>query len=58
MSDDEKPVPREASTPAAAGDDAISAERLLAGRDEVRIELKGEIYRLRLTRRGRLILTK
>ena len=32
----------------------ILAEQLLAGRQEVVIELKGECYRLRLTRRGRL----
>lgn len=36
----------------------IRAEQLFAGRNEVVIEHKGECYRLRLTRRGRLILTK
>ncbi len=44
--------------PAEPRDPPILAEQLFAGRREVVIEHKGECYRLRLTRRGRLILTK
>ncbi|MFO0807520.1 MAG: hemin uptake protein HemP [Gemmataceae bacterium] len=48
----------EAQPPNASREDVIPAERLLAGRTELLIELRGEYYRLRMTRRGRLILTK
>ena len=55
------------STPAAsrAGSSATSGEVLtlssrdvMAGRDEIRIDHHGEIYRLRITNSGKLILTK
>ena len=36
----------------------ISSEALLGGRTEVRIRHRGEIYRLTLTRAGKLILHK
>jgi hemin uptake protein HemP len=36
----------------------ISSENLLAGRSEIHIRHRGEIYRLTLTRAGKLILHK
>jgi len=36
----------------------ISAQDLFAGRREIRIEHAGEMYRLRITRRNKLILQK
>lgn len=36
----------------------IALSGLLAGRNEVRIEHNGDIYVLRVTRNGKLILTK
>jgi len=36
----------------------ISSEALLGGRTEVRVRHRGEIYRLTLTRAGKLILHK
>lgn len=36
----------------------IEATRLLGERGMLRIDLNGELYTLRLTRNGRLILTK
>ena len=36
----------------------ISSEALLAGRSEIHIRHRGEIYRLSLTRAGKLILHK
>lgn len=38
--------------------DVIDSRRLLNGRDTVDIAHQGELYRLRLTRQGKLILTK
>lgn len=38
--------------------ETISSASLLQGRDAVSIEHKGELYRLRQTRQGKLILTK
>lgn len=38
--------------------DAIGSDTLLQGRDAVSIIHKGELYRLRQTRQGKLILTK
>ena len=37
---------------------AVCAERLFAGRQELRINYRGQEYRLRQTRNGKLILTK
>lgn len=36
----------------------LSSQELLGSRQEVEIEHQGEIYRLRVTRAGKLILTK
>jgi hemin uptake protein HemP len=36
----------------------LSSDELFRGRHEVEIEHQGEIYRLRVTRAGKLILTK
>jgi hemin uptake protein HemP len=36
----------------------ISSETLLGGRSEIRIRHRGEVYRLSLTRAGKLILHK
>lgn len=36
----------------------LNAKELLGERGVVRIELEGEVYTLRMTRNGRLILTK
>ena len=38
--------------------DRLSTEALFGTRAELEIEHKGEIYRLRITRAGKLILTK
>lgn len=48
---DDEPTPSELET-------VIPAERLFGDKREVWIELNGERYRLRITRRGRLILQK
>ncbi len=61
MSESQKPEPSppEASEP---GDREprrrIQSGELLAGAEEVLIEHEGQTYRLRLTRRGKLILHK
>jgi len=36
----------------------IESERLMQGKDQLEIIHRGEIYRLRVTRQGKLILTK
>lgn len=36
----------------------LRSDELFRGRQEVEIEHQGEVYRLRLTRAGKLILTK
>jgi hemin uptake protein HemP len=46
------------SRPPAAAPAEISAETLFQGQQEVRIQHQGEQYRLRITRNGKLILTK
>ena len=46
-------VPESAQTP-----DVIDATRLFGAAKEVQIELQGVRYRLRITRRGKLILQK
>ncbi len=38
--------------------EAISSVTLLNGRTEIKIEHEGEIYRLRRTSKGKLIMTK
>jgi hemin uptake protein HemP len=36
----------------------VSSEQLFDGRTEIRVRHRGEEYRLRITRQGKLILTK
>ncbi len=51
---DQKDEPKGQETPRRV----VEARQLLGGENEVWIEHGGVLYRLRLTRRGRLILTK
>jgi len=37
---------------------SISSQDLFQGRQEICIEHEGQVYRLRITRQGKLILTK
>jgi hemin uptake protein HemP len=54
-----RPVPTaDACLPLPVSPLEISSEALLGGRTEVRIRHRGEIYRLTLTRTGKLILHK
>lgn len=46
------------SPPRSARPHRISTRELFGGRREIEIEHNGEVYRLRITQRGRLILTK
>ena len=48
------------STPSQSGEDisVIASETLFAGRSEIRLRHRGQEYRLRITRQGKLILTK
>jgi hemin uptake protein HemP len=41
-----------------AASSGIQADQLFHGRQEIQIDHNGEIYRLRITRNGKLILTK
>ena len=54
------PPARRRDTPAAAkpAADVVASETLLGGRDQIRILHRGELYSLRETRNGKLILTK
>jgi hemin uptake protein HemP len=52
------PTADAASTAIAAGGGAVSSSTLLGGRQELLIQHRGEHYRLRVTRLGKLILTK
>lgn len=60
MNQEEDKVPSEktGATPAENQPRVVPAESLFAGAREVMIELNGERYRLRITRRGKLILQK
>jgi hemin uptake protein HemP len=49
-------APRDAASPRAIA--RISSDQLLAGSNEVHIEHRGSIYRLKQTSLGKLILTK
>ena len=53
--DPPQPADAQAAPPAGA---ALDSAVLLAGRSEVQIVHGGEVYRLRCTRAGKLILTK
>lgn len=57
MTDAEPPRTDDASAPPPAAA-AVDSAALLAGRSEVQIIHGGEVYRLRCTRAGKLILTK
>lgn len=55
----EKPPPNEISqSPGENPEKVLSAQEIFEGRREVIIELEGVQYRLRITRRNRLILQK
>lgn len=43
---------------ASAAADRITSSQLLQGRQQIEIEHCGELYRLRVTKSGKLILTK
>jgi hemin uptake protein HemP len=58
MTDERKQDKPEAPPAPAKPEAVIPAERLFGDRREVWIEHNGERYRLRITRRGRLILQK
>jgi len=45
-------------TPVAEPPPVITSDALLAGRSEIHIRHRGEVYRLTLTRAGKLILHK
>ncbi len=49
---------RHNTPPLKEGPEAISSEELLNGRAEIQIQHEGEIYRLRRTSKGKLIMTK
>jgi hemin uptake protein HemP len=51
-----RPAGSDASQPAEPVE--IDSEALLGGRSEIRIRHRGEVYRLTLTRAGKLILHK
>ncbi len=46
------------ASPRNAGAPGVTSEQLLGARGELKIEHAGEIYSLRRTRNGKLILTK
>ena len=49
---------REEESPAGEPERVLQADELFAGKREVWIDLDGVRYRLRITRRGKLILQK
>lgn len=52
------PTAARATPPVADTPCAVRSEVLLRGRQNVRIEHRGEYYQLSVTRQGKLILTK
>ena len=58
MSDTERDDEDRDDPPSVEAPRVLNAEELFAGRREVWIELDGVRYRLRITRRGKLILQK
>ena len=46
------------STDPRSSDQSVDSRELLRGRRELHIRHEGEVYRLRVTRNGRLILNK
>lgn len=62
MNDDDKKTPVDPGTPAGGDSEhlpkVISTHELFDGEREIGITHEGELYRLRITRRGKLILQK
>jgi hemin uptake protein HemP len=59
MDDSERrPVDPPPKAPHHEGPTTVTSEQLLQGRRELLIDHEGEIYRLRITSRGKLYLTK
>ena len=61
MNDDHKPLPQPAAPAIGESEDSprtVSTQELFAGLREICIEHEGEVYRLRITRRNKLILQK
>jgi hemin uptake protein HemP len=58
MEPEREPEPQNAESPGETGPKKIAFETLAQGAKEVLIQHRGEIYRLRLTRNGKLILNK
>lgn len=56
--DPQRPAPVVSQPPPPATPRVIDSSELLAGQHEIWIQHAGEIYRLRLTRNGKLILQK
>lgn len=55
---DQDPVPPPPAPPTAARPIILRSEELFAGGQEVWIEHAGDMYRLRITASGKLLLTK
>jgi hemin uptake protein HemP len=55
---DQDPVPPIPAPPTAARPAILRSEELFAGGQEIWIEHAGEMYRLRITASGKLLLTK
>jgi len=51
-------VPIASATVGEKGNDVVDSQTLFQGQREIWIEHEGERYRLRITRRGKLILQK
>lgn len=56
MADSKPDEPR--NPPRAGADKRLSTEDLFHGKKEILIDHEGEVYRLRITRRNKLILQK
>ncbi|MEX0922418.1 MAG: hemin uptake protein HemP [Rhodovibrionaceae bacterium] len=46
------------SSTTSSGELTVSSQSVMSGRAEIRIDHNGEVYRLRITNSGKLILTK
>ncbi len=55
---DRQPPPRQDFPPEREKPLTVETETLFAGRDEIRLLHRGQEYRLRMTKQGKLILTK
>ncbi len=58
MTDEKRPDDDDAADPAAAPAPVVDTKNLFGDHREIVIEHDGERYRLRITRRGKLILQK